>query len=776
MIQVKAGETLAVRSRSRIRILVHGAVQGVGFRPFVFRLAKEMGLNGWALNSADGLSIEVEGRRQALNIFLRRLRADCPSNATIRSLDWLPLTPTGDTTFKIRHSIETGRKTVQVLPDLATCPECLAEMFDSTNRRYRYPFTNCTHCGPRFSIIEALPYDRANTTMRKFQMCSACRNEYRNPEDRRFHAQPIACPDCGPQLALWDNEGRALATRDDALRVAVRAILDGQIVALKGLGGFQLLCDARNEKSVRELRRRKRREEKPFALMFPNIESARAECEISDAEQRLLLSAAAPITLLTRREGVSRIAPSVAPQNPTLGVMLPYTPLHTLCLKELNFPIVATSGNLAEEPICVDEHEALTRLRDIAHLFLVHDRPIARPLDDSVVKVAAGRPLLLRGARGYAPLAIQLKDVAPGILAVGGHLKNTVAITAGRCVFLSQHLGDLESRPACNAFLKAANDLPKLYDIRPQRIAHDLHPDYFSTRHAHQSNARCVAAQHHHAHIVSCLAEHDLDGEVLGVCWDGSGYGPDGTVWGGEFLLATRASFRRAGFFRTFQLPGGDQAAREPRRSALGVLYEIFGEKIFNDRHLNPVRAWAKSELPALRAMLAKGVNTPRASSVGRLFDAVASLVGLNQKTSFEGQAAMTLEFALNPKSAAKPYPISVKQDERGIWIVDWEPMIREILYDLRHAVSVARIALKFHNALIEALLVVAQRLAKGLKARRVALSGGCFQNRYLLERAIRRLKEAGFKPYWNQLTPPNDGGISLGQAVIAISQREGRA
>ena len=772
----------------RIKIAIHGAVQGVGFRPFVYRLATELKLKGWVLNSAQGVFIEAEGPQAQLEEFLARLTRDKPPRAFIQSFESSWLDPVGYTEFEIRHSDESGQKTAFILPDVATCPDCLREIFDPNDRRYRYPFTNCTNCGPRFSIIEALPYDRPNTTMKIFRMCPDCQAEYEDPSNRRFHAQPNACPRCGPHLELWDRRGTVLAQRDDALLQAAEAIRDGQIVAVKGLGGFHLICDARNDDAVQELRRRKHREEKPFALMYPSLELIKAHCEVSALEERVLLSPEAPIVLLRRRPlprplpdtgrgdspfpfreggwGVRSIAPSVAPHNPYLGIMLPYTPLHHLLMAELGFPVVATSGNLSDEPICTDEHDALTKLNTIADLFLVHNRPIARHVDDSIVRIVGGRELVLRRARGYAPLPITLSRESSRergtVLAVGAHLKNTVALSVGSNIFISQHIGDLETPEAFRAFERVISDFEQLYDARPSVIAHDLHPDYLSTRYAQQRDLPKVGVQHHYAHVLACMAENELDGPVLGVSWDGTGYGLDGTIWGGEFLLATRESFTRVVHLRRFHLPGGEHAIKEPRRSALGVLYELFGDALFHQEELKalaPVQSFLEHELKLLHTMLQKNLNCPITSSAGRLFDAVASLVGLRQITRFEGQASMELEFAVHSFETDEDYEFALSQET-----LDWEPMVRALISDVHESIPVGKIAAKFHNTLAEMIVAVARRVGE----ERVVLSGGCFQNKYLTERAIARLRAEGFRVYWHQRIPPNDGGIALGQIVAA--------
>ena len=781
-------------------------MQGVGFRPFVYRLAKELNLKGWVINSAQGVFVEVEGLPNELSHFARRLRTEKPARAIVQSCEASQLEALGYDQFEIRESTDEGGKSALILPDIATCGDCLREIFSPNDRRFRYPFTNCTNCGPRFSIIEALPYDRANTSMKKFAMCDECAREYRDPADRRFHAEPVACPRCGPQLQLWNSLGITIAQNDDALLQAAEEIRAGRIVALKGLGGFQLLVDARNDAAVRRLREQKHREEKPFALMYPSLEAIAVDCDLEDRHpaglggqvsslpeqtgdglearrpsqagsltsvSQLLLSPESPIVLLKKLPSTPNdLAGSIAPGNPNLGVMLPYTPLHHLLLRELNFPVVATSGNLSDEPICIDEHEALERLGSIADCFLVHDRPIIRHVDDSVVRLMAGREMMLRRARGYAPLPIALASRMENresriVLAVGAHLKNTVALNIGSDVFVSQHIGDLATKPAHDAFMRSTADLPRLYEAEPDVIAHDLHPEYLSTRFALQQPGQKVAVQHHWAHIVACMAENEIAPPALGVSWDGTGYGLDDTIWGGEFLRARNdGNFERAAYLRPFRLPGGEQAIKEPRRCALGLLHEMFGEKLW--RKPRYLKAFAPNELRVLRQMLARKVNAPLTSSAGRLFDAVAALIGLRQRTSFEGQAAMELEFAAND-FAASPY--SFHLSGQAPIVIDWEPAIRALLSDIESGTSPGEISAKFHHMLSKIILATADRSGEP----KVILSGGCFQNRYLTELVIADLRAAGFEPVWHQWIPPNDGGISLGQAVAA-SWREPEA
>ena len=781
-------------SISRLKIAVRGVVQGVGFRPFVFRLAEELKLTGWVNNSPQGVFIEVEGSRFALEKFLSRLSAEKPPRSSIQSLEFTWLDSVGYDKFEISASETSGGKSALVMPDIATCSDCLSEILDPKNRRFRYPFTNCTNCGPRFSLVEALPYDRANTTMRQFAMCPVCQAEYDNPHDRRFHAQPNACPACGPQLEFWDAVGIVLCTRDVALKAAVNAVRDGKIVAVKGVGGFHLLADARDESVVRLLRERKHREEKPFALMFPSLASIKAVCEVSTAEERLLLSPEAPIVLLRRIPSSilhppSSLSTGVAPGNPNLGVMLPSNPLHHLLMAELNFPVVATSGNLSDEPICTDEREALERLRGLADVFLVHNRPIVRHMDDSIVRVMLCREMVLRRARGFVPLPIRLESKVQSpkskvVLAVGAHLKNSVALAVGGNVFISQHIGDLETEPANAAFRRVAADLPRLYDAPPQIIAADLHPDYLSTKFAleRRPSARrdlekntdqragseagvpqIIRVQHHIAHVLSCIAENEVPLPALGVAWDGAGYGADGTVWGGEFFLVTEKNVERVAHLRPFRLLGGDRAVKEPRRVALGLLYELYGEAAFEMEHLAPLRAIPPVEMITLRGMLQRRFNSPLTTSMGRLFDAVASLTNLRQHIRFEGQAAMELEFAVDGIETDEHYPLPLATHSSP-FVLDWSMLALSVLADATSGADMAEISAKFHNALAESVVAVAKKIGET----RVVLSGGCFQNRYLVERTVTRLRAENYSPYWHQRVPPNDGGIALGQIFAA--------
>ncbi len=734
--------TVAAQSATqRLRITLRGAVQGVGFRPFVYRLATEMSLTGWVLNSSAGLVVEVEGPTEQLSLFQQRLEQERPkaSVVTVREFAWLAAE--GSTRFEILASDHDSGKTVNVLPDLATCPDCREELFDPENRRFEYPFTNCTNCGPRYTIVVDIPYDRPNTTMRDFVLCPRCREEYENPANRRFHAQPNACPVCGPKL-------------DGTIEEVVEALRAGEIVALKGIGGFQLLVDARNADAVARLRQRKHREEKPFALMMPSLEMARAYCEISPAEVQLLESQAAPIVLLQPKVGTD-IAGNVAHCSPYLGVMLPYSPLHHLLMEECRFPLIATSGNRSDEPIAIENDEATVCLKDIADHFLMHDRPIVRACDDSVVRLTRGRAGILRRARGYAPLGIRVAQSLPPVLAVGGHLKNTVAIAVGQDVFLSQHIGDLETLEARGAFQKAIEDLCRLYSFKPEAVACDLHPDYASTQWAEKSGLPLIRVQHHQAHVAACAAENNVQGPYLGISWDGTGYGLDGAIWGGEFFSVEANHYERVAHLRSFGLPGGDAAVREGWRSAASLLFEAFGSE--------PVVPDAGSQTPGkprldeakVRYMLERGINVVPTTSVGRLFDAVACITGVARQNRFEGQAAMLLENEIGALRTEEAYALPGG---------DWGPLISAVMADKIAGVPVPRIAAKFHNALVEWILEV----AAFVKLKPIVLSGGVFQNRYLTERAAGMLESRGFEVHTHRQVPPNDGGIALGQAVMS--------
>ena len=727
----------------RLRVVLRGAVQGVGYRPTVYRLAEKLRLAGWVRNSGVGLEIEVEGSPEQLDQFLHTLEAERPRAAVVTTEEVSRIAPVGCAWFEILPSDENVSKTAAVLPDLATCPECLRELLDPADRRFGYAFTNCTLCGPRYTILVDIPYDRPNTTMRSFALCPGCRREYESPHDRRFHAQPNACPTCGPRL--WSVPGQAEGAR--AVAHAAGTLARGEIVALKGVGGFQLLVDARNPVAVMRLRERKHREEKPFALLMPSLAIVRQYCMVSAAEEEMLVSQAAPIVLLRPKEGCN-LSLEVAKSSPYLGVMLPYSPLHHLLMGQCPFPVVATSGNRADEPIAIENDEASERLKDIADVFVLHNRPIARSCDDSVARFSGGRPQILRRARGYAPLPVlTLRDLPP-VLAVGGHLKNTVAIALGRQVFLSQHIGDLDAVESRQAFERAIEDLCRLYRFKPEFVACDLHPDYASTQWALASGLPMVKVQHHHAHVAACAAENGIETNYLGVAWDGAGLGLDRTIWGGEFFVASQNGFERIAHVRQFRLPGGEAAIRDCSRSAASLIWESCAAGT-SERVVDA----------SIRAMLERGINAPLSSSMGRLFDAVACLTGVADRNRFEGQAAMCLERAIGDIRTTESYKI---ESQNGIG--DWAPLIEALLLDMQAGLSVDLIAAKFHNALVNWIVSVAQTA----DVRNVVLSGGVFQNAYLTARTRVLLEEHGFRIFTHHQVPPNDGGISLGQAVLA--------
>ncbi len=747
----------------RLRLEISGAVQGVGFRPFVYRLARRYDLAGWVSNTSKGVVIEVDGDTEVLVQFAEAILKEKPPVSIVQDIRSEYLDNAGFKAFEIRKSTG-GKREAFVLPDLATCRECTLEILDPDNRRYRYPFTNCTNCGPRYSIINSIPYDRPSTTMSGFRMCSKCRKEYEDPLDRRFHAQPNACPECGPHLELWDSSGVSLADRDNALRRASAEVLEGRILAVKGLGGFHLIALAGTDEAVRTLRSRKGREMKPFALMFPSILQISEFCVVSSEERKVLQSHRSPIVLLKKRDKLNSplfISELVSPSNPEYGVMLPYTPLHILLMMEIGEPVVATSGNLSDEPICTDEIDALERLKGIADLFLVHNRPIARHVDDSIVRIFREREMILRRARGYAPLPLSMDDKAVSVFATGGHLKNTLALSIGRNVFTSQHIGDLETVQALVAFDEVWSSIEALYNAHPDIIAYDMHPDYISSARARESEIRGIPVQHHIAHVHSCILDRGVRPPLLGVAWDGTGYGSDGTVWGGEFFHITGGTAKRIAHLRRFPLPGGDRAVKEPRRSALGLLSELYDDPV---KHLPP-GAFSPEESDVMRRMISLKLNSPLTSSVGRLFDAVASILDLHQTIEFEGQAAMALEHAIGNKETEKSYPIEVVRSPGEPMVIDWASLIEGVIMDTSGGIDTAIISAKFHNTLAESIAVIAETIGE----RKVVFSGGCFQNVYLLQRVLDILESMGFEPFIHRSLPANDGGIAPGQVMAAL-------
>ena len=779
----------------RKHIQVRGIVQGVGFRPFVYKLANSLRLTGYVFNSSSGVTIEIEGGELRVDEFLRTLKNDPPQLAEITQIKVSDIAVQRDTGFSILSSREEAGEFALISPDAGTCDACWRDFGDPSNRRYGYPFTNCTHCGPRYTIIRDIPYDRATTTMSTFNMCDACWAEYENPEDRRFHAQPNACAVCGPSLLLvksvfkgWMEaapEAAALGSLGncwfqdkDSLPLIheARALLQaGKILAVKGLGGFLLACDAANDAAVAELRKRKRRPHKPFALMVRDLAAARRICELTPEDESALLSPRRPIVILTRRAGVE-LAPSIAPGDNTLGVMLPYTPLHYLLFSDSPemdsewIALVMTSGNLSEEPIVVTNQEAMLQIGGVADWFLLHNRDIATRVDDSVVRTFEGRERVLRRARGFVPQTIDLGVELEEVLAFGGELKNTFCLSKDRYAILSQHIGDLENYETMRFFEETLTNLKHIFRIAPRVAAYDLHPGYMSTRMALESGIELkIGVQHHHAHIASCMAENHLRGKVLGVALDGTGFGTDGKIWGGEFLVADFSGFTRRAHFRNVLLPGGDAAVRQPWRMALSYLRDTFGDHM---PHLKCFQGLDEKQVALVDTMLVRRIQTVETSSCGRLFDAVAALLGIATEVSFEGQAAVALEAMAEP-GIAEHYDFEVEPGEPAI--LDFRPTITAIVKDLTQGRRVGDISACFHNTLSTAIGTVCARIGANDAVNRVCLSGGSFQNLYLLGHTVVELRRRGFEVFLHAQVPANDGGLSLGQAMVANQHlREG--
>jgi hydrogenase maturation protein HypF len=796
-----------IRSRAR----VEGVVQGVGFRPFVHRLAGELALDGFVLNDEHGVLLEVQGEPERVEAFLARLRADAPPLAVVERVLAEPVAPVEARGFEIVESAHGGRPSALVSADVATCDDCLRELFDPADRRYRYPFLNCTNCGPRFTIVRGIPYDRPNTTMAGFPMCDACREEYDDPADRRFHAQPTACPDCGPTLFLHFAAPRGLTPRarhnrdlgaprglspharhnrdlgaprgltprarhnralgaprgQTPLRVVEGCLREGGVVALKGLGGFHLACVAADERAVAALRARKHREDKPFALMVPDVDAAAALVELGDEERRLLVSRERPIVLAPRRAGAA-VAEAVAPRSRELGVMLPYTPLHHLLLADVGVPLVMTSGNVSDEPIAFEDGDAAERLAPIADLILLHDRPIRTRTDDSVLRVVRTRPMMLRRSRGYVPASVPLPvPTQRPVLAVGAELKNTFCLARGARAWVSHHVGDLRNAETLSAFTDGIGHFERLFELTPEVVAHDLHPEYLSTNYALEREAvRHVGVQHHHAHLAACLAEHGRHGPAIGAIYDGTGYGTDGTVWGGELLVGDLARFERAGHLRPVRMPGSEQAIRQPWRMACAWLQEALGEEPAPMPGVDAAR-WRAV------AGLARGeLAAPLTTSMGRLFDAVAALCGVRLEVTYEGQAAIELEAAAEPGEHGR-YELAVSPEGRSApaLVLDARPLVLAVASDLRAGVAPGIVAARFHDTVAAA---TAEAVAAAASARGIGtavLSGGVFANRLLLEGTAARLRAAGLEVLVPERLPPGDGGIAYGQASVAAAQ-----
>jgi hydrogenase maturation protein HypF len=750
----------------RKEIRVSGIVQGVGFRPYVYRLATEHQLAGAIRNTSAGVTIEVEGPGKSVKQFLDRLPAEVPALARITGIDVRELALNGESGFRILASAAGEAIHTLISPDVALCDDCLRELFDPADRRYRYPFINCTNCGPRFTIVREIPYDRPRTSMAVFPMCPACRAEYEDPLNRRFHAQPNACWDCGPRLELWDRAGNRIET-EDPLAKAVTQLRAGEVVAIKGLGGFHLAADATNPTAVMRLRERKHRVEKPFAVMVPDLPAAERFCELDAAARAVLISRERPIVLLRARRP-TRIAEAVAPFNADLGIFLPYTPLHHLLFESGDFSaLVMTSANISEEPIVIDNREAIRRLGDIADYFLVHNRDILLRCDDSVVRPVAGKVRQLRRSRGYVPVPVFLDEGLPPVLATGGELKNTICLARGDQAFLSQHVGDLENLESYAFFREAVSHLERILKITPETIAYDLHPDYFSTKWAlGQAGVRLVGVQHHHAHIAACMAENHLHEKVIGFALDGTGYGTDGRIWGGEVLLADFSTFERAAHLAYVPLPGGEAAIREPWRMAVAYLASNFGREFLDRRipFLREIDAW---RIELVLRMMARRLNSPLTSSCGRLFDAVSALVGIRHGVNYEAQAAIELEMATRGSKDEGVYPMDLVA-EGACWIIETRPLFEALLCDLERKIPKETISRRFHNTLVATFSRVARLLRERSGIRQVCLSGGTFQNVYLFERLRAALEADGFDVFTHAQVPAGDGGLSLGQAVVA--------
>jgi hydrogenase maturation protein HypF len=771
-------------------ISVRGVVQGVGFRPFVYGLAVKHNLKGWVYNTSEDVRIEVEGEAEDVGQFERELETKAPPLAHIEAITIKHHPPRGHKNFEIRHSQAQEGKYQLISPDVATCQACLGELLNPEDRRYGYPFTNCTNCGPRFTIIEDMPYDRPQTTMRYFQMCPQCQAEYDNPLDRRFHAQPNACPKCGPRVELVDNKGNLVTpieSGSNPIAAASQLLKEGKIVAIKGLGGFLLACDATNNIAVKTLRQRKKRSSKPFAVMVTTVDEAKRHCYVSSEEENLLTSPQSPIVLLMWKEG-SSVSREVAPNLRFLGIMLPYTPLHHILLRDIGRPLVMTSGNLSEEPIARDNDEALRRLSGIADYFLIHNRDIYSRYDDSVAIVERGTSQLIRRARSYAPYPIRLSFEAKQVLGCGAEEKNTFCLTKDNYAFLSQHIGDMENMETLEHFNSTISVYKRLFHIEPEIIAHDLHPDYLATKYAQElgeSGMKLIPVQHHHAHIASCMADNGLESPVIGVAFDGTGMGADGNIWGGEFLVADYRNFRRVGHLEYMPLPGGAAAIKRPYRTAIGYILTLLGENALN--HDLPVMKEADDiEIEIIKRQIERKINLPLTSSIGRLFDAISALLGIRGEIDYEGQAAVELEMAALASYGKEPssviarsvsdeaisannesYPFHIIEDAE-IRIVHLKDLLSAVIEDLHQGIPKGRISVKFHNTVARMINEMCHLIADETGITQVALSGGVFQNRLLLMKAVTLLESSGFQVFTHRQVPCNDGGISLGQVVIA--------
>jgi hydrogenase maturation protein HypF len=747
------------------KVEVNGIVQGVGFRPFIFQLANRYKIKGEVANTSSGVSIHIEGIKQNIESFCRDLSEKPPPLAHITEVSFYDEPVNDYKDFSIVDSKGQAVMTTLISPDMSVCDDCISELFDPHDRRFQYPFINCTNCGPRYTIIDDIPYDRPKTSMKHFTMCPICQEEYDGPENRRFHAQPNACKDCGPHISLYDNARKKVET-NNPIEKAAKLLKQGDIVAVKGLGGFHLAADAENDKAVARLRKRKHREEKPLAIMSCDVENIQKYAQVEPEEEKLLTSPQRPIVLL-KKKAPNSISEGVAPRNRYFGAMLPYTPLHYLLLSHNFTALVMTSGNLSEEPIAIDNEDAFDRLSNIADYFLIHNRDIYLRSDDSIVRKSAGFTRFIRRSRGYVPMPVFLNKKVPSILACGAELKNTICLTKGNHAFLSQHIGDLENLASYEFFQLTIRHMKRTLDINPEIIAFDLHPDYLSTRYAEeQQDIQKIQVQHHHAHIVSAMAENMLDGPVIGLSFDGTGYGSDGTIWGGEILFAEIEKFSRAAHFAYVPMPGSAAAIKEPWRMALSYLYDAFGEG-FWDLDLPILKRIDHNKIKIIVEMISKQINSPHTSSLGRLFDGIAAITGIRNHVVFEGQAAMELEM-LAGKTANEIYDYTWESGE--IYQIKTEPIIRGIVDDMQTGFSPAEISGKFHQTLINMFTRLCGLIREDTGLSRVVLSGGVFQNSILLSGLIKALKEKNFQVFTHSKVPANDGGISLGQAMVAAA------
>ncbi|MBK5092628.1 MAG: carbamoyltransferase HypF [Actinobacteria bacterium] len=749
-----------------LKIEASGIVQGVGFRPFVYRIANEHGIKGSVSNTPGGVRIHASGDGDQLYLFLRALKDEAPPQAVIEEVQVETAAPFSAASFEIIPSTGGEDRSVLISPDLATCGDCLDELLDAGDRRYRYPFINCTNCGPRFTIIRDTPYDRPNTSMAKFTMCPDCEKEYHDPADRRFHAQPNACPVCGPRLWLADSKGREI--EGDAVRLAAGLLREGKIIAIKGLGGFQLACDATSSETVARLRLKKNRYGKPLAVMAGSVSEASEYCMVTEEEERLLSSPKSPIVLLAEKEG-SPISREVAIGLKHQGIFLPYTPMHHLLLREVDFPLVMTSGNISSEPIAKDNEEALERLGGIADYLILHDRDILVRYDDSVARALDGAEYPVRRARGYAPYPIRVKTTGgPQVLALGAELKNTFCLLRGEHAFISQHIGDMESPAELDHFEEALEAVKRLFSLEPEVVAYDLHPDYMTTHMAMEMPLPRIGVQHHHAHVVGCMADNREEGKVIGVAWDGTGYGEDGTVWGGEFLLSDKRGFERLAHLYQCPMPGADACIYRIHRMAMGVLSKLFDDEEEALLRLRELMEIKKKEGASLVSQLRNKVNAPLTSSAGRMFDVAAALAGLRSEAQYDGQAACELE-AVAVETGH--YYSFMLDRSREPWVIDTRQLFREVLEDVQIGVDAGMIAGKFHETMARSVVETCKELSSETGIERVALSGGVFQNELLTLRVLEGLRAAGLAPLIHRRVPTNDGGVSLGQAIIAASR-----